>query len=75
MSKGGSLKMNQVEKLPPKVFEVQPFNPAKTYGTDVVNGASDYSFASAGGSINHVNFSYNPARKGKSKKGGARLII
>jgi hypothetical protein len=70
--KGGSIDMNTTEKMDPKIFEVQPFDPAKSYGTAFVNGNKDYSYGSSGGSIDHIDFSYN---KHRGRKNNAKLQI
>ncbi len=72
-AKGGSLQVNTSTKVDPKLFETQPYDPTKTYETTVFNANKDYTWASAGGSINDINFSFNKY-KGK-KTGNAKLRI
>jgi hypothetical protein len=73
--KGGSLQVNHVEKLPSKLFETQPFDPTKMHGTQVINANKDTTWASAGGSIDHVDFSYNKHKGRKQKNGNVQLKI
>jgi hypothetical protein len=72
-AKGGSLQVNPGTKLDHKLFETQPYDPAKNYETTVFNANKDYTWASAGGGINHVDFTFNKY-KGR-KTGNAKLKL